>query len=160
MMHYLENLLRALRPAFSRRATFVWFVLVFAGFLTRGDTFGVSSIVRALWLTPACYPCLLHFFHSAAWSTATLLGQWWQWLDRELAAASGGGERIVLLGDHTKSVKDGRRIPEVTTLHQDSETGSKPTFFRGHHWGCLCLLLRAGRRCFATPLWAEIHRAE
>ena len=159
MMPYLENLLRWLRPAFSRRATFVWFVLVFAGFLTRTDTFGVSSIVRALWLTPACYPCLLHFFHSSAWGTQGLLEHWWQWLDRELAAG-GGAERIVLLGDHTKNVKDGRRIPEVTTLHQDSETGSKPAFFRGHHWGCLCLLLRAGRRHFTAPLWAEIHRAE
>jgi hypothetical protein len=51
-------------------------------------------------------------------------------------------------------------MPEVATLHQDSETGSKPSFFRGHHWSCLCLLLRAGRRHFAAPLWAEIHHAE
>jgi len=31
-------------------------------------------------------------------------------------------------------------MPGVTTLHQDSETSSKPSFFRGHHWGCLSLL--------------------
>jgi len=159
MMPYLENLLRALRPAFSRRATFVWFVLVFVGFLTRSDIYGVSSIVRALWLAPACYPCLLHFFHSSAWRTATLRARWWQWLAQQ-SPAHRLGERMVLLGDHTKNVKDGRRMPEATTLHQDSETGSKPAFFRGHHWGCLCLLMRAGGRSFAAPLWAEIHRAE
>ena len=52
MMPYLENLLRALRPAFSRRAAFVWFVLVFVGFLTRSDIYGVSSIGRN-WKSPA-----------------------------------------------------------------------------------------------------------
>ena len=48
-------------------------------------------------------------------------------------------------------------MPEVTTLHQDSETASKPRYFRGHHWGCIGLLVQAGERFFATPLWAEIH---
>jgi len=52
MFKYLENFLRTMRPAFSRKATFVWFVIVFVGFLLRNDTFGVSSIVRALSLIP------------------------------------------------------------------------------------------------------------
>ena len=49
-------------------------------------------------------------------------------------------------------------MPEVSTLRQDSETSSKPTFFRGHHWACIGLLVNAGRKFFATPLWTEIHR--
>ena len=49
-------------------------------------------------------------------------------------------------------------MPEVTTLHQDSETGSKPSFFRGHHWGCISLLINARKKFWSTPLWAEIHR--
>ena len=52
MIEYLETLLRAMRPAFTRRATFVWFVVVFAGFVARHDTYGVTSIVRALALEP------------------------------------------------------------------------------------------------------------
>jgi hypothetical protein len=48
-------------------------------------------------------------------------------------------------------------MPGVTTLHQDSETSSKPSFFRGHHWGCLSLLGQAHGKRFALPLWAEIH---
>ena len=156
MIKYLESLLKAMRPAFSRRATFVWFVVVFTGFVLRNDTFGVSSIMRALWLAPSCYPCLLHFFHSTAWQKDTLLQYWWQWIVREKAACLVEG-RIVLVGDHTKTPKDGRRIPQVSTLYQDSETASKPTFFRGHHWACIGLLVNAGSKFFATGLWAEIH---
>jgi hypothetical protein len=65
--------------------------------------------------------------------------------------------RIVLVGDHTKTVKDGRKMPNVNTLHQDSETGSKPTFFRGHQWAYLGLLTETANKRYSTPLWAEIH---
>lgn len=156
MIDYLEKLLSALRPAFSRQATFVWFVIACAGFVMRSDTYGVSSIIRALCLSPLCYPCLLHFFHSSAWSPETLRTYWWQWLIRQNVEHLVNG-RIVLTGDHTKNVKDGRRIPHVETLHQDSETSSKPTYFRGHHWGCLGLLTAAGKKFWSTPLWTEIH---
>ena len=149
MIEYLQNLLEAMRPAFSKRAAFAWFVVTFAGFVARNDAFGVSSIVRALWLAPMCYPSLVHFFHSTAWSGAELLRLWRGWLAREERLYRVDG-RIVLIGDHTKSPKDGRRIPALETLHQDSETASKPSFFRGHHWGALALLLRAGKKFFAT----------
>lgn len=156
MKDYLEDVLKAIRPAFSREAAFEWFVVVFAGLVVRNDTFGVSSIVRALLLTPVCYPSLLHFFHSFAWSAESLLKCWWQWLKKEETAFR-VGEHIVLIGDHTKTPKDGRRIPQVTTLHQESETASKPSFFRGHHWACLGLLVKAGKKLRAIGLWAEIH---
>jgi len=157
MIVYLEQLLGAMRPAFTRRATFLWFVIVFVGFLLRIDTFGVSSVVRALYLAPYCYPSLIHFFHSSAFSLDTLIQRWQKWLIKEKFVYR-VGNRIVMLGDHTKKPKDGRRMPEVTTLHQDSETSSKPSFFRGHHWGCISMLLRAKNKFFAAPLWAEIHR--
>jgi hypothetical protein len=157
MIRYVERFLWAMRGVFSRQAAWVWFVVVFVGLAVRGDTFGVSSIVRALALSPACYVCLLHFFHSTAWQAETLFRFWWQWLARENVGHRVNG-RAVLIGDHTKTPKDGRRIPEVTTLHQDSETNSKPSFFRGHHWGCIALFVAAGKKFFAAPLWAEIHR--
>lgn len=156
MMGYLEGLFRALRPAFSREATFAWFVVAFAGVVTRQDVYGVSSIVRALSLAPVYYPALLHFFHSTAWTAEGLYRQWEVWLIGQPAVEQVAG-RVVLLGDHTKQPKDGRRMPGVTTLHQDSETSSKPSFFRGHHWGCLSLLAAAHGKRFALPLWAEIH---
>ena len=45
MIEYMENLLKSMRPAFSRQKTFTCFVIVFVGFVMRNDTFGVSSIV-------------------------------------------------------------------------------------------------------------------
>lgn len=105
------------------------------------------------------YPSLIHFFHSSAWSTQGILEYWWQWVWNEKTVQK-VNERIVLFGDHTKTVKDGRKMPEVTTLHQDSETGSKPSFFRGHHWGCISILMKAGGKQFSTPVFTEIHRDE
>jgi hypothetical protein len=157
MSKYLDQLLRALRPAFSRKAAFGWFIVAFAGFVTRNDNYGVSSIVRALWLSPICYQPLLHFFHSSAWTAEKLMVQWRMWLVKQNVAHL-QGDRIILVGDHTKVVKDGRKMPEVETLHQDSETGSKPSYFRGHHWACISLLIRAKDKFFGAPLWAEIHR--
>ena len=159
MMKELSRMSRAMRPAFSRRATYGWFVIVCIGFLMRYDDFGVSSIIRALALPPSAYHCLLHFFHSSAWSVAGLMPLWWQWLG-DLQIADHHDQRIILVGDHTKTPKDGRRIPAVATLHQDSETASKPSFFRGHHWGALALVVRARDKCFATPLWASIHEGD
>lgn len=156
MMGYLDGVLRALRPAFTRQATFAWFLVAFAGVVTRQDVYGVSSMVRALSLSPVYYPALLHFFHSTAWTAERLYRQWQAWLIRPPIVETVAG-RAVLLGDHTKQPKDGRRMPGVTTLHQDSETSSKPSFFRGHHWGCLSLLGQAHGKRFALPLWAEIH---
>jgi hypothetical protein len=156
MMGYLEGMLQALRPAFTREATFAWFVVALAGVVTRQEVYGVSSIVRALSLAPVYYPALLHFFHSTAWTAERLYQHWEDWLIRQPVVETAAG-RAVLLGDHTKQPKDGRRMPGVTTLHQDSETSSKPSFFRGHHWGCLSLLGQAHGKRFALPLWAEIH---
>ena len=156
MMGYLEGVLRALRPAFTREATFAWFVVALTGVVIRQEVYGVSSIVRALGLAPVYYPALLHFFHSTAWAAERLYCQWEAWLIRQPVVESTAG-RVVLLGDHTKQPKDGRRMPGVTTLHQDSETSSKPSFFRGHHWGCLSLLGQGHGKRFALPLWAEIH---
>ena len=157
MLDYLEKMLKSMRSAFSYETTFLWFVLVFVGFMTRPDSYGASSIVRALMLAPSCYPCLIDFFHSSAWTARGLLDQWWKLVGKEKDAFM-VEERIVLLGDHTNIVKDGRKTPSVSTLHQTSETGSKPSFFRGYQWGCLGLLTRRGPdRVLSTPLWAEIH---
>ena len=116
MREEFSRFLVFLRPAFSRRAAYGWFVVVFVGFILRNDTFGVSSIVRALALAPEHYPSLLHFFHSTAWTVENLMPLWWQWLVRKNGACR-MNHRLVLVGDHTKTPKDGRKMPAVTTLH-------------------------------------------
>ena len=156
MVTYLEEMFLFLQPAFSRRATYVWFVVAWIGIATRTDAYGVSSVVRALSLAPASYLLLLHFFHSAAWDVEGLMERWWRWVGRQNVAWALNGQ-IVFTGDHTKAPKDARKMPAVTTLHQDSETASKPSFFRGHHWGCIALVTCVRKRFFSTPLWAAVH---
>jgi len=149
--------MEAFRPAFSRGATYHWFCIFIVGLMVRQDHLGVGSIVRWLDLRPRCYERLLHFFHSAAWSLPTFLRHWWSWLSTTGQFVEVNG-RNVLLGDHTKQVKDGRCMPGVRTLHQDSETSSKPSFFRGHHLGFIAVLVGTATDLFATPLWGQIHQ--
>lgn len=156
MTKYLEEMFAFLRPGFSRQATFAWFVVVWMGIVARTDSYGVSSFVRALNLTPSTYLLLLHFFHSNAWSARVLMKQWWLWMAREHLSWRINA-RLVLTGDHTKTPKDARKMPAVVTMHQDSETASKPSFFRGHHWGCIALVTHKQERFFSTPLWAAVH---
>ena len=156
MRDELNRFLVFMRPAFSRRATYGWFVVVFIGLMIRSDTYGISSIIRALALMPEHYTGLLHFFHSTAWNVEGMMIMWWQWLVNKRVAHC-INDRLVLIGDHTKTPKDGRKMPAVTTLHQDSETGSKPSYFRGHHWGCIGVLIRACDKYSCVPLWATIR---
>jgi hypothetical protein len=156
MFTELSQFLLFTRKAFSRPATYHWFVVVFIGFIVRTDTLGVTSIIRSLALMPSAYELMLNFFHSGAWTVTSLTATWWQWLMTQQLPYK-INDRLVLLADHTKTPEDGRKIPAVSTLHQDSETASKPSFFRGHHWGCIAMLMKGYNKFFATGLYAQIH---
>jgi hypothetical protein len=66
--------------------------------------------------------------------------------------------QAVLIGDHTLVAKDGRRMPGVVTLHQESETQSKPNYFRGHFWGAIGLLIGTVAEPFCLPLSLRLHQ--
>src|ERR1017187_18253 len=70
------NLVCELRSACARTRTFLWMSLCLAGISTRKDLLGVTSIVRALGLAPACYDRLLDFFHSPALDLNKLTRAW------------------------------------------------------------------------------------
>lgn len=155
MQTFLESFFFAMRPAFSRQAAFAWFVVAFVGFTVRTDTLGVSSVVRALFLCPAAYPLLLHFFHASSWTVAELRKHWWEFLAGHAEFYRIAGY-VLAVGDDTKQPKGARRMPGVRTMHQHSETSSKPSFFRGHEWGFLCAL--TGKLPLATPIWTKLYR--
>src|SRR5664279_5370386 len=66
------NLVCELRSACARSRTFLWLSLCLARFSTRTDLLGVTSIVRALGLEPACYDRLLGLFPSTSLLLAML----------------------------------------------------------------------------------------
>ena len=53
------SMVRQLRPAFTRKTTFLWFALCLVGLTVRPDLRGVTSIIRALGLK--------EFFMTGSW---------------------------------------------------------------------------------------------
>jgi hypothetical protein len=147
-----------LRPACARTTTFLWLVLVLAALCLRPDLAGVTSLVRSLGLSDASYYCLLHFFHSPAVDLGRLTHLWRQSLQhlfrRSLVRVNG---RPVLLADGLKRPKEGRKMPGVKSLHQESRCNAKATFIMGHSLQAVALLVQAAGVCMAVPVAARIH---
>ena len=146
-----------LRPAFSRRRTFLWFLAATAAFAIREDLNGVTSFVRVLELDPALYHSLLRMFHSSAVDVATLANLWTH------AAISLLGENLLIVRgmvvfatDGIKVAKSGRKMPAVKTIHQESDSNTKPEYITGH--SCLSVSLMAMRNgeSVAVPVGTEI----
>ena len=154
---YWWALVSQLRPACSRQRSFLWLAVTLAAMGVRRDLGGVTSFVRALGLKPACYGCLLDFFHSPALCVDALARTW----ARVVLAAHPGVHRvhgrIVLLADGLKKSKSGRKMPAVKSLHQASDSNTKPEYIMGHSCQALALLVKAGKSFQAIPLTARIH---
>jgi hypothetical protein len=151
------NLTCELRSACARTRTFLWMSLCLAGMTVRRDLLGVTSIVRALGLEPACYDRLLDFFHSAALNLNKLTCAWCALvfrLDPGILRVNG---RPVLVGDGIKVAKAGRKMPGVKKLHQQSESNNKAEYIFGHSCQAVAVLTQALSSVFALPLACRIH---
>lgn len=149
--------LETLRPACARTVTFLWMSLALMGLSVRAELAGVTSFVRALGLAPQTYPKLLHLFHSPGVNLDRLSAAWIA-LVRRLFVPLRVGERVVVVADGLKVPKEGRKMPAVKKLHQESANNSKPPFISGHSCQALALLVLGplGGR-FAVPLVSRIH---
>jgi len=151
------NLVCELRSACARTRTFLWMSLCLAGITVRKDLLGVTSIVRALGLEPACYDRLLDFFHSPALDLDKLTRAWRALvfrLDPGILRVNG---RSVLVGDGIKVAKAGRKMPGVKKLHQQSESNNKAEYIFGHSCQAVAVLTQALSSVFALPLACRIH---
>ncbi len=151
------NLVCELRSACARTRTFLWMSLCLAGMTTRKDLLGVTSIVRALGLEPACYDRLLDFFHSPALDLDKLTRAWCALVFRLGPAILRVNGRPVLVGDGIKVAKAGRKMPAVKKLHQQSESNNKAEYIFGHSCQAVALLTQALFSVFALPLACRIH---
>jgi hypothetical protein len=156
-LRYLYQMLSTFRHLFARHLPWTLFCAVILGFIGSHHIEAVTSLCRFWHMDETGYHQLLHFFHSSAWCLDALVAHWQHLvLGQKVAVVIQG--RTVLLGDHTYVVKDARRMPGVITLHQESETQSKPTYFRGHHWGIVGLLAGSLAQAFCLPLEARLHQ--
>ena len=150
--------LQPLRPACARTTTFLWLVVVLAGLCLRPDLAGVTSLLRGLGLANASYHCLLHFFHSPALDLDQLTQCWHQTLQRlfrrRWVRVNG---RPVVLVDGLKRPKEGKKMPGVKSLHQESRCNAKASFIMGHSLQAVAVLAQAAGVCLAVPVAARIH---
>ena len=156
MTAFVFRALGAFRPVFPRSSTWLFFCMVVLGFLCATDMIGISSFCRLFGIDQNGYLSLLHFFRSAGWSVAGLYPVWEKIIFSQANTIMAMG-RAVFIGDHTYVPKDGRRMPGVVTLRQNSETQTKPSYFRGHCWGAVAVLVGTIAAPFCLPLVLALH---
>ena len=152
----LEQIIVKLRPTFSREVPFEWFVLLLWGVLLSNQPPAVTSYLNAVGLGEGYYHQALHWFSSSAFSIDDLCYRWGDWLREHSQVRRLKGQRVYV-GDGIKVSKEGRKMPGVKGLHQESEDVSKPEWIRGHYFSALGLLLGVGQALFAAPIVLKLH---
>jgi len=157
MISHIYKTLRSFRSVFSHHSTWLKFCMIVLGFIGVTEMIGVTSFCRFYGLHEKGYYHLIYFFRYSVWSLSTLSAFWISYVFSQKLAINVNG-RTVLIGDHTYIPKDGRRMPGVVTLRQNSETQSKPSYFKGHCWGVVCVLIGNMGAYFCLPLLLSIHQ--
>jgi hypothetical protein len=152
----IEQIIKSLRPAFSREAAFEWFVIIVWGILLCNRTPAITSYLNAVGLSEYYYGHALHWFHATSWSAKTLSNRWHQWLISHENVKRLKGQPIYI-GDGIKVAKEGRKMPLVKKLHQESGNVTKPEWIWGHYFGAISLLLQSGNSLVAVPVALEIQ---
>jgi DDE superfamily endonuclease len=156
LWHHWWNLVRLLRPAFSRTRSFLWFATIVAGISIRSDHAGSTSLVRALGISPRFYQRFLDTFHTSAVKLDQLAKIWLQIVLSFVPTVLING-RVVLIGDGIKVGKEGRKMPAVKSLYQESGSNSKPSWIMGHSFQALGIIAGTANYFFSVPLIARLH---
>lgn len=152
------NCVKELQPACKRNRTFFWMlVFLMAVSIRCNDLAGVTSIVRILGLTPLCYDRLLDFLHSPALQLEQLYKLWIRWVLQHFVNKLMVNGYIVLITDGIKIAKEGKKMPGVKFVHQNSNSNSKAEFIMGHSCHAIGLLVSALDSFFCVPLVCQIY---
>lgn len=154
MWNLIENILSSFRNIFSRKAAYHWFVTIIIGIMVRVDKLGLTSVVRSLSLHPSTYEPMLKFFRASSWSLEEVRSRWQDTVAKQ-ACLFRTNDRFTLVGDGVKQPKEGRKMPAVKRMAQESETQTKPEMIHGHMWGCTGILAGHARDLACVPL--SIH---
>ena len=156
MIVFLNEALMSFRSCFSRKNAFNWFVIAIMGFIVRGDKLGITSIIRELNLDPKFYITFLQFFRSSAWRLEALIKQWIKLVTESVEIPKVNGMNI-LIADGVKQSKEGRKMPGVKKLHQESENSGKPEYIFGHMFGVVGILAGNMSKLFCIALSASVQ---
>ena len=126
----IDKTLHAFRLEFSREKAYIWFVIIIVSLMISTEASGVTSIVRELSIDPLKYESMLLFFRANSWNLQGLIQKWQEIMSRSNLLYKEGPLNI-LIGDGTKVAKQGKKMPGVKKLHQESENTTKPTYIFG-----------------------------
>lgn len=152
----LVSCIGQLRGACKHYRTFMWLLVVLVAWTARPDLLGVTSFVRSSFLSANNYRLLLNFFHSGALDIATLTKLWLKFVLSKFSPVTESGY-LVFVADGIKVAKEGKKMPAVKLLHQESENNTKNEYVMGHSFQALSLLvLAATGQVAAVPILARI----
>ena len=155
-MKLLNDILHEFRSCFSRKATFHWFVIIIIGLMIRTDTLGLTSIMRDLNINGRLYEAMIHFFYSKAWCLENLRKAWIH-ITKKHAPLIKISDRYVLPADGVKQSKEGRFMPGVKKLVNESENSATPSYMFGSMFGSVGVLAGNSKKTFCIPLWTDLH---
>ena len=150
-------LVNQFKSACAREKTFFWLVIVLIGFTIKFDVLGVTSLARGAGLQSCYYTCMLNFFHSSGIDLIKLRALWVQLIFDRFSGIIKVNGRCLIVGDGIKIGKEGKKMPGVKWLHQESESNSKAEHIMGHSLQAIAILVNGLCTIFAVPLMAEIH---
>lgn len=156
MLEYIETILNKFKSCFSRQATFHWFIVIIIGLMIRSDKLGITSIIRDLALSHKNYGSMVHFFRSSSWRPDTLKTKWFEIVQSSAPLYQEEGCTI-LIGDGVKQAKEGRHMPGVKKMFQESENSSKPEYIFGHMFGGIGVLAGTIEKWFCIPLHINLQ---
>jgi len=156
MWEWINETLYTFRSAFNREAPFRWFVIVVIAFMIRTDHLGVTAFIRELSIAPKYYETLLHFFRAKSWNLENIRQQWMR-IVAHCGILFREDTRPILVGDGVKQGKEGKKMPCVKKLFQESENSSKAPYIYGHMFGALGVLIGNGAKLFCTPISMTIQ---
>jgi hypothetical protein len=116
-------------------------------------------MAAALKLKPELYTTMLRFFRPAAFTVTALYNTLIRLVTARLPVMELNG-RVVLLADHIKIAKEGRRMPCIQKWHQESGNSGKPEYIEGHNFGVVSMVSKQGERMRSIPVMAEIHESK
>ena len=156
MWNYLNSVIIRFRGCFSRDATFCTFVIILIGFMLNNDSAGITTIIRTLGLIPNGYETLVHYFRSNAWKLESVKACW-----ARIVKKSGflftEDDLPIFVADGVKQPKEGKKMPGVKRLHQESENSGKSEYIFGHMFGVIGVLVGSIDKFFCLPVSAALH---
>jgi len=156
MWKMIDETLKRFRECFKCEAAYKWFVIIVVGLMLRNDHLGLTSIIRELGINPQHYESMLHFFKASSWKIGSIIDCW-----VKIVSKSGLIHRVhgkpLMIADGVKESKEGRKMPCVKKLKQESENSSKSSYMHGHMFGGIGILLGTPKKFFCTLLSMRLH---